>query len=94
MGSRYERRFGHADHRNVELGVRVRVRAQSWASGWIKVGKAVDNEQVQPGDAAQHRTERRQFMPVELTRLVGHHLRHDHGVLGHHGRLLGPFSPR
>ena len=52
MGGRPERRFGHADHRHTELGMRMR--AQARAAGRVEVGIAVDHQQAQPVDTAQH----------------------------------------
>lgn len=87
MDSRPERRLGHADYRNTELGVRMRTQARP--VGRVEIGIAIDHQQGQPANAAQNRARRRQFPPEELTRPVRHHLGHDRGAFGQHHRERG-----
>ena len=82
MGSRAEGSLGHADHRDAELGVRVR--AQAGPAPGIKVGVAVDHQEAEPAQTVHDRADRREFTQVELTRPVRLHLRHDFGALRYH----------
>src|SRR5215475_9914847 len=101
MGGCAERGFGHADHRDAKLGVRVRT--QAGPATRIKIGVAIDH-QAQPGYAVQHGARRWQLPQVELARLVGQYLRsrcrifgQDWGeglVGGHHGRCAGASRAR
>ena len=66
MGGGPECRFGHADHRHTELGMRMR--AQAWAAARVEVDIAVDHQQPQPVDSVQHGAQRQQFPREERTR--------------------------
>jgi len=100
MGGCAEGRLGHADHRNAELSVRMRT--QPRPASRVKIGIAVNHQQLQPADTVQHRTQRRQLPHEELTWPVRQHLGHDRsalgqhiherGIAGHHGRR--PGAPR
>jgi hypothetical protein len=59
----------HPDHRDAELGVRVR--AQAGPAAGVQVGVAVDNQQAQTAQIVQDRAQRREFAQVELARPVG-----------------------
>jgi hypothetical protein len=72
VGGRAESGFGHADHRDGELGVRVR--AQAGPATWIEIGVATGHQQAQPGYMVQHGAQRWQLPQVELAKLVGQRL--------------------
>jgi hypothetical protein len=59
MGGGTEGRFGHPDNRDAELGVGMST--QSRPSVRVQVGVAVDHEHGHPGQAVQHRVQRRQL---------------------------------
>jgi hypothetical protein len=74
----------HPDDRDAELGVRVR--AQAGPAAGVQ---AVDDQQAQPAQVVQDRAQRREFAPVELSRLVGECLGEDRGALGRQVREGG-----
>ena len=69
VGSRAEPGLGDPDHRDAELGVRMR--AQAGPAAGVQIGVAIDDQQAQPAQIGQDRAQRRELAQVELTRPVG-----------------------
>jgi hypothetical protein len=82
MGSRAERRLGHADHRDGKLGVSMG--AQAGPAVRVQIDVAIDDQQSQAADARQNRAQRRQLPPVELPGPVWLGLGHHRAALGQH----------
>ena len=87
VGSGAEPGLGHPDHRDAELGVRMR--AQAGPAAGVQVGVAVDHQQVQPAQIVQDRAQRRQLAQVELARPVGRYPGYYRGAFGQHVREGG-----
>jgi hypothetical protein len=87
MGSRAERRLGHADHRDGELGMGMG--AQAWLAVRVQVNVAIDDQQSEAVDARQNRAQRWQLPPVELPGPVRLGLGHHRAALGQHVREGG-----
>jgi hypothetical protein len=79
--------FGHPDHRDTELSVRVRTQAGP-ATG-VKVGVTVDHQQAQLAQPMQDRANRRELTQIELTGAVRQHLRQNFSAFGHYLRQAG-----
>lgn len=87
MGGGAEGRLGHADHRDTELGVGMG--AEAGPPVRVQVSEAVDHEQGHPGQAVQHRPQRRELAQVELARLVGLNLGHQLKPVSHQAGEAG-----
>jgi hypothetical protein len=72
VGRRAEPGLDHPDHRDAELGVRLR--AQAGPAAGVQIGVAVDHQQAQPAQIAQDPPQRRELAPAELTRPIGRYL--------------------
>ena len=62
VGSHAEPGLGHPDHREAELGVRMRTQAGQAAG--VQIGVAIDHQQAQPAQIGQDRTQRRELAQV------------------------------
>ena len=69
VGSRAEPGLGPPNHRDAELGMRMRTQARPAAG--LQVGGTIDHQQAQPAHTVQDRAQRWEFAQVELTWPVG-----------------------
>ena len=67
----------------------VHLGAQAGPAVRVKVGVTVDDQQTQPAQIVQDRTQQRELTQVELARPVGEYLGQDRSAFGQHMREGG-----